>query len=40
LRRKYPNTTSHSDIWIANQIAKMDIAHGREAETIRKQMKK
>ena len=39
LRRKYPNTASHSDNWIALQIAKLDIAQGRNSETIRKNMK-
>lgn len=39
LRRQYANSTSHSDTWIARQIAKMDIARGRSAETIRKNMK-
>ena len=29
-----------SDSWIAKKIAKMDIANGRSAETIRKNMKK
>lgn len=29
-----------SDVWYSQQIAKMDIAHGRNAETIRKNMKK
>jgi hypothetical protein len=29
-----------SDVWYSQQIAKMDIAHDRNAETIRKQMKK
>jgi len=40
LRRKHPNTASHSDNWIAVQIAKLDIAKGRKSETIRKRMKK
>jgi hypothetical protein len=39
LRRKYPDTVRHSDSWIAKQIAKLDIAQGRDAETIRKNMK-
>jgi len=30
----------HSDRWYSFEIAKMDIAQGRDAETIRKQMKK
>jgi len=29
-----------SDVWYSQQIEKADIAHGRDAETIRKQMKK
>ena len=40
LRHKYPNTVSHSDNWVAKQIAKMKIAQDRDSETIRKQMKK
>jgi len=40
LRREHPNTTRYPDTWIAKQIARMDIAQGREPETIRKQMKK
>jgi len=39
LRRKYPDTTQHSDNWIAKQIAKLGIAKGRDSETIRKNMK-
>jgi hypothetical protein len=39
LRRKYPDTVRHSDSWIAIQIAKLDIAQARDAETIRKNMK-
>ncbi len=39
LRRQYPDATSHSDTWIAKQIAKKDIAQGRSVETIRKNMK-
>ncbi len=37
LRKKRPDM---SDVWCSRQIAKMDIAHGRDSETIRKQMKK
>lgn len=37
LKKKKPNM---SDVWYSQQIAKMDIAQGREAETIRKNMKK
>lgn len=36
LRKNRPNM---SDVWYARQIAKMEIAHDRSAETIRKQMK-
>jgi hypothetical protein len=36
LRRKRPGM---SGVWYAQQIAKMDIAHGRRAETIRRRMK-
>jgi hypothetical protein len=39
LRRKYPPTTRQPDSWIAKQIAKLDIAQGRDSETIRKNMK-
>jgi hypothetical protein len=35
-RRKRPGM---SDVWCSQQIAKMDIANGRDAETIRKRMK-
>ena len=37
LRRRRPGM---SDVWCSQQIAKMDIASGRNSETIRKQMKK
>ena len=37
LKKKRPNM---SDVWYSQQIAKLDIALGRDAETIRKQMKK
>lgn len=36
LRKKRPGM---SDVWYARQIAKMDIAKGRAAETIRRRMK-
>jgi len=39
LRRKYSNTVSRSDNWIARQIAKLDIAQNRDSETIRRKMK-
>ncbi len=29
-----------SDVWYSQQIAKMECAHGKQPETIRKQMKK
>ncbi|MEW6290681.1 MAG: hypothetical protein ACOY4W_00780 [Thermodesulfobacteriota bacterium] len=37
LKGKHPNM---SDVWYSQQIAKKDIAHGRNAVTIKKQMKK
>jgi len=37
LKKKRPNM---SDVWYSKQIAKMDIAKDRDAETIRKKMKK
>ncbi len=37
LRREKPGM---SDVWYSQQIAKMEIAQGRDAETIRKRMKK
>jgi hypothetical protein len=37
LRKQRPNM---SDVWYSQQIAKQDIAAGRNAETIRKHMKK
>jgi hypothetical protein len=43
-RKEYRRLTKQhpdkSDAWCAQRIAKMVIAHGRDAETIRKQMKK
>lgn len=39
LRREYPDTVRFSDSWIAKKIAKLDIAQGRNSETIRKNMK-
>lgn len=36
-KREHPNM---SDVWYSQQIAKMDIAQDRSAETIRKEMKK
>ena len=38
LRQEHPDTARHSDNWIAKKIAKMDIAQGRDSETIRKNM--
>jgi hypothetical protein len=37
LKREKPNKT---DVWYSRQIANMEIANGKEAETIRKNMKK
>lgn len=37
LKKNHPNM---SDVWCSRKIAKMDISNGRNAETIRKQMKK
>jgi len=37
VRKKRPDM---SDVWYSQKIAKMDVAHGRDAETIRKHMKK
>lgn len=37
LKREKPNKT---DVWYSRQIAKMEIANGKDAETIRKNMKK
>lgn len=39
LRGEYPDTVRHNDSWIARKIAGMEIAKGRDAETIRKKMK-
>jgi hypothetical protein len=36
-RKKRPGM---SDVWYSKRIAKMDIAKGRDSETIRKNMKK
>ncbi|MFK7848407.1 MAG: hypothetical protein AB8G77_24170 [Rhodothermales bacterium] len=40
LRREHPDTVRHSDSWISRQIEKLDVAQGRDSETIRKNMKK
>ncbi|MEW6671831.1 MAG: hypothetical protein AB1427_09005 [Thermodesulfobacteriota bacterium] len=37
LKKNHPNMSA---VWISQKIAKMDIAQGRKAETIRKNMKK
>jgi hypothetical protein len=37
LKKNHPNMSA---VWISRKIAKMDIAHNRDAETIRKKMKK
>ena len=37
LKKSRPNM---SDVWYSQQIAKMEIAKGRNAETIRKHMKR
>lgn len=37
LKKRRPNM---SDVWYSQQIAKLEIAQGRDAETIRKQLKK
>lgn len=39
LRREHPDTVRHTDKWISKQIAKLEIARGRDSETIRKNMK-